>query len=150
MRKGFTLIEVMIVAVIIFILTGIVLTTFVTYNKTQALDKDTETIVETLRQARSLTLASKNAAAYGVHFASSTVTLFTGPTYSLSNTSNQVFNLQTSDIVVDLNLVNESTNVIFNKLTGETNQSGTVIISSAVLSKTKTVTIYKTGTIQFK
>jgi prepilin-type N-terminal cleavage/methylation domain-containing protein len=147
MKRGFSLIELLIVLAIMGILTGIVLSTFQVYKKSQALDKDVETIVETLRQARSQTLSSQNASKYGVHITSTAITLFVGSTYSAGSASNQDFSLQVSDAVLSINLVGGGSDVVFNRLTGDTSQSGSVVISSASISRTKTVTIYSTGLV---
>jgi prepilin-type N-terminal cleavage/methylation domain-containing protein len=150
MKRGFTLIEILVVIVIMAILVTIVLSVFPKFNKSQALDKDAETIVQILRQARSQTLSSKNATQYGVHFGSSAATLFSGSTYSSSASDNQVFTLQTSDLIVSTGLTGGGSDVIFIRLSGETSQYGTITVSSPTLSTTRTVTIYKTGVIQYK
>ena len=138
------------VVVIMTILAAIVLGSFRAFHSSQGLEKDTELIVEVLRQARSQTLTSQNASTYGVYFASTTVTLFAGNTYSSGDASNQNFNLINKDVVLDLNLTGESRSVVFNRLTGETAHNGTIIILSPSSNKTKTITVYKTGLIEFQ
>jgi prepilin-type N-terminal cleavage/methylation domain-containing protein len=147
-RRGFTLIEMLIVITIMGILVVSVLTIFTKINSSQAIDKDAQLLVETLRQAQSQTLSSQNASQYGVHIATTSVTLFTGTTYSSSDTSNKSFLFNTRDIVSTISLIGGSTNVVFKRLTGETDQSGTITLFSPAASSTKTVTIYKTGVIQ--
>lgn len=124
------------------------MTTFVAFRKNAALNKDTETVIETLRQARSETLSSQNASQYGVHISATKITVFTGSTYSPSDSTNRDFLLSPMDTIVTIDLVGGGSDVIFNRLTGETSQSGTVVISSPTTSKTKTVTIYKTGLVE--
>jgi prepilin-type N-terminal cleavage/methylation domain-containing protein len=150
MRKGFTLVEILVVVAIMTILAAIVLGSFRAFRSAQGLEKDTELIVEVLRQARSQTLTSQNGSSYGVYFASSTIALFAGTTYNASDTSNQNFFLINKDVVLDLNLTGESRSIVFNRLTGETVHNGTIIISSPSSSKTKTITVYKTGLIEFQ
>ncbi len=147
-KSGFTLIEILVVLAIVGLISIFIFTSLNNYKKFQALDKDKETIVQILRQARSQTLSSRNASQYGAHIASSTVTLFTGTTYSSSSASNQVFLLQASDNIMTISLNGGGSDVVFTRLTGETNQYGTITISSPTTSKTKTVTIYKTGLVE--
>ncbi len=146
--SGYTLVELLIVLTISALLLGIITTSFFSFRKNQALQKDTELIVELLNQARNQTISSKNLSQYGVHFASSTVTVFTGTSYSSGDTSNQNYSLNSSDTVLSLSLTGGSTDVVFSRLNGEALQTGTVVISSPGLSQTKTVTIYSTGVIE--
>ncbi|MBA3733347.1 prepilin-type N-terminal cleavage/methylation domain-containing protein [Patescibacteria group bacterium] len=148
LKKGFSIIELLMSLAIIGLLTTIILTSFVSFRKNQSLSKDTETIVETLRQARNQTLSSKNSSNYGVHIESSKIVLFTGSTYVVNTASNQEFILNSTDNILSITLAGGGSEVVFNRLTGETSQNGTVVVSSAGISKTKTVTIYKTGVIE--
>jgi len=146
-RAGFSVIEIVIVLAIMTLLLGMGLNTFITYRKTQAFQKDTETVVEILNQARAQTMASKNATQYGVHFATSTVTLFAGSSYNASSSSNSSFPLTSTDIILNITLAGGGNDVLFQRLSGETSQNGSVVIDVPALSQTKTVTIYKTGVV---
>lgn len=150
MKKGFTLIEILIVIAIIGILTTISVSVFSTYRSVQSIDRDTDTVVEILRQARSETLSSENATTYGVHFASSTITLFAGSSYSGSNSTNQNFPLVSADTVLTVSLTGGGYDVVFNRLSGETNENGTIVLSSKTINRTHTITMYKTGLIDFQ
>jgi prepilin-type N-terminal cleavage/methylation domain-containing protein len=149
-KKGFTIIEILIVVSIIAILASIFVGAFVTFRRSATLDRDTETVVENLRKARTQTLTSQDGAAYGIHFASTTVTLFTAPTYTLGLSTNQVYDLNTTDTVLALSLTGGGTDVIFARLTGETSQNGTITLSSTSASTTRIITVYKTGLIEFR
>ncbi len=126
-------------------LSSITMVGFVSYQKSQSLSKDTETVIETLAQARNQTISSKNASSYGVYFASTAITLFTGTMYSSANPNNQIFNL-TSGNVVTVSLTGGGSSIIFNRITGETDQPGIVNIVSSVSSTT--IQVYKTGIIE--
>ena len=128
--SGFSMLELFIVLAIITLLCGIVIATFIDFRKNQALSKDTETIVEVLNQARNQTISSKNQSAYGVHFASSVVTLFTGGTYSAGASDNQNFSLNSADTVLTISLTGGGSNVVFTRISGETTQNGTITVSS--------------------
>ncbi len=147
-RKGFTLIEILIVIAILAVLVTIIVSTFSLFNKNEAIKKDTETVVEVLQQARSQTLSSKNGSQYGVHFGTSKITLFTGATYSAGASTNSDTTLASTDTIVTVTLTGGGNDIVFTRLTGETAQNGTVVVSSPTSSRTKTVTIYKTGVIE--
>ena len=118
MSKGFTILEILISLSVLAIIAVIILTTFVSFRKSQALVLDTDTVVAVLRQARNQTIASKNSSAYGVHFASSKVTLFTGSTYSSGSSSNQDFILNSTDSVLTISLAGGGSDVVFQRLSG--------------------------------
>lgn len=147
LKSGFTYVELVIVLAIIALLIGIFMSTFITFRKNQALIMDTDTVVGLLRQARNQSLSSKNSYSYGVHFSAPKVTIFTGPTYSSSATDNEDFTLSSTDTILTIGLNGGGSDVVFNRLTGETSQNGTVVISSPGIPETKTVTIYKTGLV---
>ncbi len=149
-KKGFSLIEIIIVIGILGLLTAISVATFVTFRNSQGLNKDTETVVEVLEQARTQTLSSQNGSAYGVHFGTSAVTLFAGGTYAAGAAGNQIFSLLSSDTILTITLTGAGSDVVFNRLTGETGQDGTIVLSSASAGRTRTVTIYKTGVVEYK
>ncbi len=145
---GFTILELFIVLAIVTAIAFGSVSIFVNFRNQQALDKDTEMIVEILQQARSQTLTSQNASQYGVHITASKITLFTGSTYSSSDPSNKDFPLTPSDTILTITLSGGGSDVIFQRLSGVTNQNGTVVLSSVAAGKTKTIKIYKTGLIE--
>ena len=144
-KSGFTVLELLVSLAIMSVLVVIVFNTFTAFRRNQALNMDTDIIIEVLRQARNQTLSSKNSSVYGVHFAPPKITLFVGANYVQNNPTNQDFVLSSSDTILTINLAPSGSDVVFNRLTGETVNFGTVVVSSTGISKTKTVTIYKTG-----
>lgn len=145
---GFTVIEILMVLAILTVLTAIVFATFIQFRKQQALGKDAELIVEVLEQAHSQTLSSQNSSQYGVHFSSSQITLFVGGTYSAGAGTNQSYAINSTDTILTISLNGGGNDVVFNRLSGESSQYGTVVVSSPTASATRTVTIYKTGVIE--
>ena len=100
-----------------------------------------------MREARGQTLSSENSSQYGVHFTSSKITLFTGSSYIVGTSTNQDFNLTSTDTILTITLTGGGNDIVFNRLTGETTQNGTVVVSSTLATTTRTVTIYKTGVV---
>ncbi len=146
-KKGFTVVELLVILGVLILLVSIFLSTFVQFRKHQSLLMDTDTIVGVLRQARNQTLSSQNSVNYGVHITAPTVTLFVGPSYSAGAGNNQVFSLSSTDTIVNVALTGGGSDVIFNRLSGETAQNGSITVSSPGIPENKTVTIYKTGLV---
>ncbi len=148
MKKGFTLLELIIAMAILAVISVIVLSTLQSFNNNQALDKDTQAVVAYLDEAKNKTIASKNAAQYGVRMASSSVTLFKGSSYNAADTENQTYTFNSVILINTLSLQGGGSDVVFMRLTGETSQNGTITLSSIRASSIRTVTIYKTGAIE--
>ena len=148
LKSGFTILELAIVIAIMATLSAIIISTFISFRKNQALEKDTEIVVQVLEQARNQTLSSKNSSVYGVHFTAPKITLFKGSSYVANDSNNQDFVLSSTDTILTISLAGGGSDIVFNRLTGETTQNGTIVVSSPGLSRTKTVTIYKTGVVE--
>jgi len=149
MKKGFSLIEIIIIIAITVIVATIVFVSFSRLNKSQALDKDTLLVISTLNEARSQTLASKDSAAYGVHFNEFEIVIYEGPTYSAGDSTNRTFALSDHTRVSATTISGGGSDVLFQRLNGKTNHTGTVTLALRTDStSTKTITIYGTGTIE--
>lgn len=150
-NKGYTLIEILIVMAIGVVILSFIIDSFYNLIKTQALDRDYDSIASLVDQAKSLSINSKSASKYGLFFSSSTVAIFKGDTYSTS-TVYQSYSLNSKVNISAINLVGSSTNqVIFNRLNGYANASGTIAISlKSDPAVVKTIQIYKTGAVEYK
>lgn len=146
--RGFTLIELIIVLGIIAVISGIISSTFIESRRVQAVDRDAETVVEVIRSARSKTLSSQNASVYGVHIDSTSVTLFAGLTYVAGAMGNIVTQLTASEIIATTSLTGGGSDIVFKRLTGETNQNGTITIASSRIPKSRIITIFNTGMVE--
>jgi type II secretory pathway pseudopilin PulG len=142
-NNGFTVTETLIVIAIMIVLITVTLAVFSSFKNYEALNKDAQMVIETIRQAKNLTLNSKNSSQYGVHFESGSLTLFVGSTYTAGTTTNQVYSFNPS--VTATTSLSGGVNIVFKRLTGETDNNGTITLSSAFSTTTKTITVYKTG-----
>ena len=148
-RNGFTLIEVLVAIVILAVLTTVVFSALVRFNRAQALTSATESIHAALNEARSLTLASKSRTVYGVHFDMGSTTLFQGAMYTSTDPNNEVIMLSNAVIISSVSLEGGGQDVVFDRLTGKTSQYGTITLSlTADATKTRTVTIDTSGIIE--
>ncbi|HEY4505127.1 MAG TPA: prepilin-type N-terminal cleavage/methylation domain-containing protein [Candidatus Paceibacterota bacterium] len=149
-QNGFTIIEILIVLAIVALLSVVSFQSFGRINGSEAINKDAFQIISVLRQARSLTLDSKNGNQYGVHLESSRVVLFEGSSYDPNSTNNTIVSLSNRVTISSISLSGGGSDVVFEKVTGKTAKSGTVVISLINdNTQTKTITIYGTGLAEF-
>lgn len=142
--RGFTLIEMVVAFGITAIIVTLTVSSFVGLSNFQSIDKDSDVSLSYLEKARTQAIDSKNFSEYGVRFASTSVTLFPGTAYT-STSSNLVYNLSTKVTISAISLSNGGTDIYFNKVTGESNATGTVTFQLQNSSTTKKIIIYGTG-----
>ena len=144
--KGFSLLEIIIALAILGVIATLVINPFTSFRDHQVLNGAVEEILASLQQARVKTLSSEGGNQYGIHFASNQVVLFAGTTYDPVNPSNQDIGLSSSVTISGISLAGGSSDIVFQKLTGVTNQSGTVTIElNSDPTLVKTVTINSNG-----
>ena len=148
-KKGFSLFEILLSVAIIVVILFVVINLFSNYNKKQVLDNTTEKVLSLLKEARSLTISSKNDSSYGVHFEQDTIVLFKGTAYVSGDSNNKINQIDKKAIISEINLNGKNNNIIFQRLTGKTDFFGTIKISlvSNPLNF-KTVSIYQTGIVE--
>lgn len=148
-NRGFTLIEILVVITILTILAAIIFVSFTSLGAKEALDNSAGTIISTLREARSLTLASDEANQYGVRLEQSRVILFRGPLYSALDPENLSYGLSSLTGARNIALNGGGSEVVFMRLTGATEDYGSleVYLKSAATTYKK-INVNKTGLIE--
>lgn len=141
------LLEIIICIAILVILAGLASGSLGGLRRADALVSSTETVLSALNTARSQTLAARGGVHYGVHFASTTVTIFPGSTWSSSNASNTVMSLVPGVVVAALQLQGGGADIVFQRLTGKTAQYGTTTLQFQKMLATSTITVQSTGSI---
>ena len=144
--SGLSLAEVL-VAIAIIAIIGFVSITFLSgYSSTESLSKSADVAISLLSEARARTISAKAASKYGIHFETSKMVLFKGSVYSASDSNNVNYPIESHTEILSINLSGGATSVVFDRLDGDTANTGTIIFASkSDTSKTKTVTIYATG-----
>ena len=145
--KGFTLLETLVVIGVGLLICLISFSTFYNLNNNQVLDKGTADVVSLIERAHSESVSSDNFSEYGLHFTSTSTTIFQGKTYSSASTTNELHNLNPR-LVVSTSLSGGVSDFYFAKTTGEPSATGTITISMLGSTSTKTITIYATGLFQ--
>ena len=150
-RKGFSLIELIIVVSIAMILMAISITTFFSVSDQQSLEKDVNYAIALVEKARLQTVNSKDNSQFGVRFASSSVTLFQGTTYVAGSSTNTVFSFSPKVEIHSINLSGGTQNTTFEKITGKSSATGTVRFRLKTnQSASTTVVVYKTGLVEIQ
>ncbi|HEY4524714.1 MAG TPA: prepilin-type N-terminal cleavage/methylation domain-containing protein [Candidatus Paceibacterota bacterium] len=119
-KEGFTLIEFLIAVAIITLLVGVILWPYANFRDEKLLDGAAEEMISLLNEARIRTLSSDGGLAYGVFFESDKMTLLP---------DNREVWLSKRLSISDINLTGGGATVTFKRLTGATDQGGTVTIS---------------------
>lgn len=147
-RRGFTIVELIVVLSLI----GVVfIVTMVAWSglSTRALSEEIEQeIVSLIQLAREKTLSRQNGASYGVHFTSSTVTVFPGSTFADGATSNTAYALPANFEIGVTNLRGGGVDIFFLPFSGTTNQDGAVRLDHTTSDITRTITIYASGYVE--
>lgn len=147
-KKGFSLMEIL---VVIFIMAVLIILGFINYRdfeKKISLSSSASQIISALHLSNERTLSSSGNLVHGVHFASDSYTLFSSSTYDVLDPDNEVFNLPSGIEISEINI--GGSDVVFNRLTGATVNSGTVVLRIASNPlETRTVEILPSGRAGF-
>ncbi|MDP2909923.1 MAG: prepilin-type N-terminal cleavage/methylation domain-containing protein [bacterium] len=130
-KKGFTLMEVLIILAILLILLGISITVFISLGKRYDLNNTAELMADKLRLARERTIASEGDNQYGIYFDTATspdrYILFRGASFSSRDPNfDEVYDLPKSIDIANINFNNNE--AVFKRLTGDAD-AGDILLS---------------------
>lgn len=147
-QEGRSLAEILIVAFIVIVLATFAVGSISSYRNGQALKDASDDVVSLLNRAHSNTLAGDSQLSWGVHFTSSNMTLFSGSSYTNGASGNTVITLSSVVTLSSISLNGGGSDVIYNRLYGDTSNYGTITVQlSSDSTKTRTVTITKPGVV---
>jgi len=150
MKKGFTMMELLIAIAIAGVLTAVVLASLSSFRSNQSVKTETEAIVSILKEAQSKSLASEDSSQYGVHLdtpPSTRYVLFKGTTFSEGNPNNEVYNMPSGVEIKLLGLTGGAQDIVFERLTGGTSQDGSFEIGPTGGVATKRISLTTIGII---
>ncbi len=150
-NQGLTLLETLFAIGVLTLLFAFTLGPFGAIKDRKVLSDAAEKVEALLQEARTDTSSSLDASNYGVHFDTSSVTLFEGSIYSVSESTNKIVTLDSAVSISDISLSGGGSDVIFNRITGDTDNNGTVKISLVKdSSKSKIISIFPLGTVSIE
>lgn len=138
-KKGFTLMEILIVMGTIILLVGISIKVFYNQKSSATVDRDTDNTLNYLQKARNQSLSSVNNTTFGVRITSTSTSLFEGTSYSVSS-ARESFSFG-AGTTVTTSLSGNATQLYFNRLTGEPTATGTITFLSTGGGSTQTEVI---------
>ena len=145
-ESGFTLVELLISIAVIAIISGSIFLGYGAISRNAELKTSTFKVVDVLSLARTRTLASLGASNYGVHFEQTQYALFKGTTYNALDPDTIFYPLPSSVEIGTITLSGGAVDVVFERLTGETAQAGSVRLQLAAdASKYRTISIIGSG-----
>lgn len=149
--RGITLTELLVVIGILVVLSSIAIPVFLTFYQESDLSNAGQELVSGLKVARSKTLAAEAASRWGVYFSTSTQQhiLFSGETYATRDSSfDKATNLPKSVEFYQVNLAGTNQEVVFERLTGKTQNLGSVSLRlKKDHSKTQSLHIQSSGKV---
>lgn len=143
--RGFTLVEILIVISVVGIMASVVLYNFSAKRNTQVLSNTEDEVVALVSEARSRTVSAEENMQYGVHFQSNRVVLFQGATFVDGAGENREISIDPVITITSIALAGSSTDVVFKKMTGETDTYGSLVIKNTSSFQQKTITISRAG-----
>ncbi len=145
MKDGFTLLELIIVVAILSFISLFVFSAFTDYKDTQVAEATVVEINSLIKETRQKTISAETSSQFGLHFATSSLVVFEGATYSAGNSSNRTYNFYNTNIDAELS---GGDDIIFSRLTGEASATGTIAIGHTRLNSTTTLVMQSTGLIE--
>lgn len=146
--NGYTLIEILIATAIIVLIAGLALAGLKTYKTSSELVGAAEDGISYLEDARAKTLASRNASQYGVHFEENRIVFFKGTIFVAADSNNIIQTFPASIEISSISLNSGGSEVIFERLTGATNNYGAITVRlKNDLQKTRIITIEQSGAV---
>lgn len=143
--KGFSLLEIIGAFAVLLVITAIVVGGFLRFKHGSELTLVKEHALSQLREAKTRTLASRDNAAWGARFEIDRVILFK-ETYSAGDSKNETVMMPNAVEISAITLNGGGGDVVFKRLTGETDQYGTITIRlKNDLAQIRAIIITSTG-----
>ena len=127
-KKGFSLLEIMIVVAIIGILSAIAVINFSAARKAKILETTADGIAFTLEKAKADSVSGKYGQSHGLKFNTGDYISFVGSSYNAGNASNTAYTIDDSFTITNT-ITDPDDKIVFLRLTGATNNTATVTVS---------------------
>lgn len=145
-KKGYTLIEVILVVGLLAIAAGVVTLLFLSVESNNQREIIVNEIVTTLRKNQSLAMFGQNQSEFGVHFESSKYIEFPGTTYVVNNPENIEHQVPAGTFIENIEF-GDGVDIYFKRVTGEANIAGSLEVRVRGLASVKQIIVNKLGTV---
>ena len=141
---GFTFVEILVVVAVLLIVVGIIASGLSSFRRVADLNYAADAIMADFREARRRTVESYDASSWGVHLEDARAVLFRGNTFVDGTSDNEPFVIASTVEISSISLQGGGQDVLFKRVSGETDQWGTItIVSSSGISRV--ITVYPSG-----
>ena len=145
-QKGFSLIEMIVAAAIGAVLVVAVIISFSSFRNSKIVDISADQILSVINEARVKTVSSEDYSRFGVRLEAGRVVLFKGDIFTEPSSSNVQTTLSSLVEISNISLNGGGADIIFQKLTGKTNNYGSLQIRlKSDNNKYKTISVKSTG-----
>ena len=144
LKDGYTLLEILIVVAVLVVIATLTAEPLLTYYRNIRFQGAVENVLTMLDEARKSTLSSYESSQYGVHFEAERVVLFKGDTFVDLDPDNDEFYFSNEVTISTTSFTGGGDDVLFERITGETGNSGTLGVSLLIgATTTKVITIHQ-------
>ena len=123
--RAFTLLETLMAVGIILMIGALTLASLNSFRAQKTMDAAVEELLAAFSQAHFDTISSKNDLQYGVHLDANQAVYYIGPSYLSGSTTNIIYPIPTVIEIANISLAGGGNNVLFQRLSGGTDQYGT-------------------------
>ena len=145
-QRGVSLVELLIAIAVILLIAGFLAIGFQNFARFQEFNLALSDITFHIEQAHTDARSAVDDTSHGVQFGTTSITRFTGDTYNALNPFNETTYYQT--VSVSPSLTGGVDVVVFSKLTGRPNATGTILVTGANYSGSEIITISDSGIIE--
>lgn len=148
-KRGFTIIELMLVIILVGVSVGLAISYYRTSQIRADINSQAANIVHYLRLSQSSAVAGLGNSDYGIHFENSSYATFRGSSYNPASDTNFEIEIPATMMLNNILLNGGGSDIIFTRPNGETSTYGTIKLTSADINKSFTITITPAGTINY-
>lgn len=143
-KKGFTLLEMIMVVMLIALLFGMATTVYYSTYQRNDLDIAAITTVQGLRNTQARARSAQGSGAHGVYVQSSSITLFQGSSYATRDTAyDEVYEIPATITIAG------TQEIVFSGLNGKPQVTGSLVLTAAN-NESRTITINDYGVIDYQ
>lgn len=150
-QTGFSLIEMIAVVAIGAVLVAAIVVSFASFRNNKIVDISADQILSVINEARVKTVSSEDYSRFGVRFEAGRIVFFKGDIFTEPNSSNVQTTLSPLVEISNISLNGGTANVVFQKLTGKTNNYGSLRIRlKSDNNKYKTISVKPAGIVNIQ